>query len=815
MSFKFRVLTLLLFLSVSFVASQNKAIDRGNASFDKQAYANAITYYEAAIKQGAKSAEVYRKLADSYYNLSNLPKASENYKLLFETQKPTDTEVYFRYAQSLKAVENYKESDRIMNEFMFKKQEDTRGKRFSTSRNYLDSIKTNMMLYDIKNSRYNSRASDFAPTLLDGELVFSSSRDSGTYSRFRAKWNNEAFLDIYKTVNNKDTLSKKSVPFDKRMNTKFHESTSVFTKDGNTMYFTRNDFSGGRRGQDRTRTTRLKIYRSQKTGKGWSKPKELPFNDRDYSVAHPALNADETKLYFASDMPGTLGASDIWMVDINGDGSFGEPVNLGPSINTESKETFPYISSENNLYFASDGHVGLGGLDIFVSKVLEDNNFGEVINVGKPINGPTDDFTFVIDEESRIGYFASNRKGGVGSDDIYLFKLRPKTIEELEQLVMGLVTDADTNEKIVGAKVTILDQDLQVKKDTLTDDLGIFELKLSQKDLKDGSVESTIRAESEGYVPNEETFLRTREIDTFFINIQLRKVGVPGDPEDPNNKNVTINVGADGNPVVATNPDTTPNNPPSTQPTTPVVTTEPSIGEDLAKVLQLKPIYFNFDKSNIRYDAKLELDKIVEVMKQYPQVIIDVRSHTDSRGRDIYNMALSNRRANATVAYLTKKGISPERITGKGYGESTLVTNCPNGVRCTAHQHQLNRRSEFIVVRNTSGSAIVKSSTVIDPDRLRSTKPAALSGTFVNYDFSSENKKVVYTVQVSALRSSAQSRKYNRLTDLFNHQYDDGFNRYFSGIFATPTEARNHMKRLRTRGFDGAFVVGLQGEIRF
>ncbi|MFP2996293.1 OmpA family protein [Spongiivirga sp. MCCC 1A20706] len=809
MGFKFRVLTLLFLFSVGFVSSQSKAIERGDASFEKNAYANAITYYLAAVKQGSKSPEVYRKLADSYYNLADLANASEYYKLLFETEKPTDTEVFFRYAQSLKAVENYKESDRIMNEFMFKKQEDSRGKRFSTSRNYLDSIKTNMLLYDIKNSRYNSNASDFAPSVLNGELVFSSARDSGTYSRFRAKWNNEAFLDLYVTVNNQDTLSTKSVPFKGKINTKFHESTSVFTKDGNTMYFTRNDFSGGRQGRDRTRTTRLKIYKSVKTKKGWSKPKELPFNDKSYSVAHPALSPDETKLYFASDMPGTLGASDLWMVEIKGDDTYGEPVNLGPSINTESKETFPYISSENNLYFASDGHVGLGGLDIFVSKVLEDDNFGEVINVGKPINGPTDDFTFVIDEESRVGYFASNRKGGKGSDDIYLFKLRPKTIEELEQLVMGLVTDADTNEKIVGAKVTILDEELQRQKDTLTDDLGIYEIKLSQEDLKDGSVESTIRAEYSGYVPNEETFLRTREIDTFFINIQLRKVGVPGDPPIDDSKNVTIDVDADGNPVTTNTPEET------NTVTPPVVNIEPDIGDDLAKVLQLKPIYFDFDRSSIRYDAKLELDKIVEVMKKYPQVIIDVRSHTDSRGKDIYNMALSNRRANATVAYLVDKGISPNRITGKGYGETKLVTNCPNGIRCTVHQHQLNRRSEFIVVRNTSGSAIVKSSTVIDPDLLRSNKPAALSGTFVNYDFSTDNKKVVYTVQVSALRQGVQSTKYNRLTNLFNHQYNDGFNRFFSGIFATPTEARNHMRRLRNNGFDGAFVVGLKGETRF
>ena len=231
--------------------------------------------------------------------------------------------------------------------------------------------------------------------------------------------------------------------FSKRINTKFHESTSVFTKDGNTMYFTRNDFSGGKLGVDRTRTTRLKIYKSVKSGKKWGRPKELPFNSRNYSVAHPTLSPDETTLYFTSDMPGTLGASDLWVVDIFENGSFSKPRNLGPSINTESKETFPFVSSSNNLYFASDGHVGLGGLDIFVSKINDDSSFGEVINVGKPINGPTDDFTFIVDEEDRTGYFASNRKGGKGSDDIYIFRLRPNEIKKLEQLVMGLVTDAE------------------------------------------------------------------------------------------------------------------------------------------------------------------------------------------------------------------------------------------------------------------------------------------------------------------------------------------------------------------------------------
>lgn len=768
MRFGTSLLIFTILFSVSFISAQEKLIEKGDASFAKLAYADAITYYLQAIEEGATSVEMYKKLGDAYYFNSDLAKANQIYTILFDTEKPEDPEYFFRYAQTLKAVEKYGESDRVMAEFRSMTGSDSRGIRFSGSRDYLDSIKTNMLLYDVKALRINSGASDFAPTMLADELVFSSSRDSsGRMARFRARWNNEAFLDIYITEDRKDSMSREVKNFSKRINTKFHESTSVFTKDGNTMYFTRNDFSGGKLGVDRTRTTRLKIYKSVKSGKKWSKPKELPFNDRGYSVAHPALSPDETKLYFASDMPGTLGASDLWVVDIFENGAFSQPRNLGPTINTEAKETFPFVGSSNNLYFASDGHVGLGGLDIFVSKVNDDNSFGEVINVGKPINGPTDDFTFIVDEEKRTGYFASNRKGGKGSDDIYIFRLKPNEIIKLEQLVMGLVTDADTNQKIVGAKVILYDKELQPVKDTITDKLGIYETKVAGIDKDEKSVENTVQAEYEGYMPAKETFLRTKDIDTFYINLQLRKIK------------------------------------------------EPEIGEDLAKVLQLKPIYFNFDKANIRYDAKIELDKIVALMKMYPEIIIDVKSHTDSRGRSAYNLALSNKRARATVKYITQKGVDISRISGKGYGESQLVNNCTNGVRCKVHQHQLNRRSEFIVVKNAGGGAIVKSSDILDTSEFVTGRPGSNSGTFVNYDFNSANKTVVYTVQIGALRGRVQSTKYDRLTDLFNHRYKDGFNRYFSGMFSTPTEARNYMKRLRQRGFEGAFVVGLKGETRF
>jgi outer membrane protein OmpA-like peptidoglycan-associated protein/tetratricopeptide (TPR) repeat protein len=789
MKFRTRILLIFCLFSLAFAYGQNKLVEKGDTSYANLAYADAIIYYTQAIEEGAVSTDVYRKLGDSYYFNADLEKANQIYTLLFEKERPNDPEYLFRFSQTLKAVKKYDQSDAIMNEFLVKNNTDSRSSLYAGSRNYLDSIKTNMFLYDVENLKLNSSESDFAPAMLGTELVFSSARDAKRLSRFQSKWNNEAFLDIFITKDFQDPDNTKADPLGKKINSKFHESTTVFTKDGNTMYFTRNDFSSGKRGADRTRTTRLKIFKSVRKGNSWGKPTELPFNSKDYSVAHPALSADEKTLYFASDMPGTFGASDLWMVSIRSNGTYGNPVNLGNRVNTEAKETFPYVSASNNLYFASDGHVGLGGLDIFVSKINEGNSFGEVINVGKPVNGPTDDFTFVINEEKRVGYFASNRKGGKGSDDIYVFKLRPNEVKVFEQLVMGLITDADTNEKLVGAKVSLLNNDTDTSKirDTIADALGIYEINAIR--VKDSPVENIVKAEFEGYQPAQEKFTRTKEIDTFYVNLQLRKIQDPQVAPDP----VTDVVD-----------------------TTPVVKQEPVIGSDLAKVLQLKPIYFDFDKAKIRYDAKIELDKVVRIMKQHPEIVIDVRSHTDSRGRDNYNLSLSDKRAKATVSYLLNKGIAANRISGKGYGEDDIINGCTNGVRCTIHQHQLNRRSEFVVVKNAAGgSIVVKSSDIIDPSEFVTGRPGSNSGEFIDYDFSPTNTTVVYTVQIGALRGNVQSKQFNRLTNLFNHRYNDGFNRYFSGMFSTPAEARNYMRRLRDRGYEGAFIVGLKGEIRF
>jgi outer membrane protein OmpA-like peptidoglycan-associated protein len=239
-----------------------------------------------------------------------------------------------------------------------------------------------------------------------------------------------------------------------------------------------------------------------------------------------------------------------------------------------------------------------------------------------------------------------------------------------------------------------------------------------------------------------------------------------------------------------------------------VIDPKPQIG-DTNKMININTIYFDFDKYNIRYDARLELDKIAVVLKVYPEIEIDVNAHTDSRGKNSYNFTLSDNRAKATTEYLVKKGIDPKRISGKGYGELQLATNCPNGVPCTGFQHQLNRRSEFSINQNGLND-VTFTSRSISGDKSDSLPN---SGAFVNYNF--ENYTTVYTVQLGAFHGNVQTKEFNKLTNLFNHRYNDGFNRYFAGIFETSTEARNYMRLMRKKGFEEAFVVGLKGKDRF
>ena len=382
---------------------------------------------------------------------------------------------------------------------------------------------------------------------------------------------------------------------------------------------------------------------SQKVDGEWSDAVEVPFNSDDWSTGHPVLSPDGKQMYFVSDRPGSLGESDIFVVDIMGDNQFSEPRNLGPEINTERREMFPFIT-DKKLYFSSDGHVGLGGLDIYEVAYDEENGFMEVRNLGKPINSNRDDFSYIINEESQHGYFSSNRIGGKGSDDIYSFrKILPE--EPNENAIAGIVTAVVDGEILPDALVELLDENGRKIKEMVTGEDGSFLF----EDL-DGNTKYTVRVTKGDYFEVIQD-VTTKDNELVQADIAMRLL------KD----------------LIAV--------------------------EDGIRKLKLNMIFFDFDKSNIRPDAAQELNKLVTIMKEYPAMVIKIESHTDSRGKRAYNRWLSDNRAKSTRRYLISEGIDPKRIQSAiGYGEDRLLNECDGTVRCTEAQHQLNRRSEFIIV---------------------------------------------------------------------------------------------------------------------
>jgi outer membrane protein OmpA-like peptidoglycan-associated protein len=518
---------------------------------------------------------------------------------------------------------------------------DTSGTSPEAPRDYLEEIRANSGRYELETFEHNTEHLEFAPSFYGDDLLFSSDKDTGNLARYRHTWNARDFMDLYRVQTDSNSLE--TVSKLEGINSRWHESTSALSPDGGTLYFTRNNYKNGKIATDPDGYVRLKIYRAHLKDSLWTDIEELSINSDSYSVAHPALSADGKTLYFASDMPGTSGLSDIFKVSIKEDGSLGTPENLGPKVNTPSRETFPFVSSDSILYFASDGLPGLGGLDIFATKLAQLPYKGRVLNVGSPVNTPMDDFTYIMDGASRKGYFASNREGGQGGDDIYGFTELEPLVFECVQEITGTVRDKITNEVLPGATVRVIDEDNQEVTSTITDAEGNYQLSL---DCDQGNF---VRASRQGYIPSEE-FLPPSDGKPQIIDFYL-------EPE-------TISAG---------------------------------FGDDLAKLLQVSTIYFDFDKYDIRPDAEVQLQKVIAALEKYPSLKIKANSHTDSRGPDAYNLWLSQKRAESTVNYMISKGIAPERLRYEGYGETQLVNECDDGVRCSAADHELNRRSEFII----------------------------------------------------------------------------------------------------------------------
>ena len=638
--------------SISETPNKSKLIQRADHYFDKMWYAEAAELYEKVLTKGDENStyEIMQKAADSYYFNTNMEKAYEWYnKLYVKYGKEMSADNVFKYAHSLKGTGKYARSKRLMRLYNKKMEKgelsDLDSNVVLPNEMVLDEILNNELDYELKNLAINSEYSDFSPMFLDStQVVFASSKDSSFLNTRRYKWNDQPYLDLYVAKINEESQDlKDAIKFSKKINTKYHEASVTFSPDNETMYFTRNNY-GKKLKRDKNGVNHLKIYMSRKINGEWTDAIEVPFNSDDYSTGHPALSPDGKQLYFVSDMPGSIGQTDIFVVDVNGDNSFSEPRNLGPEINTERKEMFPFINDQK-LYFSSDGHTGLGGLDVYESSYTEEG-FEEVKNLGKPVNSNKDDFSYIINEENQQGFFASNRADGKGDDDIYSFKrLVIEEVPASSNAIAGVVTELITGDIMPQALVELLDENGIKLKEMMTDDDGYFIFEDLEADKK-----YTIKATNDTYFENIQE-VTTIENDTVQLDIEMRKLK------------------------------------------------EMIAVEDGIKKLKTEMIYFDFDKSYIRRDASEELDKLVEVMTEYPNMVIKIESHTDSRGKKAYNKYLSDRRAKSTRNYIISKGIAPSRIESAiGYGEERLVNGCDGSVACTEKQHFANRRSEFIIV---------------------------------------------------------------------------------------------------------------------
>jgi len=621
----------LLFISSSCLTAQNKTTKKADKHYDRFEFVEAAEEYAKIANKGEGDTFVYSRLAESYYNIFNTEEAEKWYAKALETSE--DPEMLYKYSQMLKANGKYEESNEWMKKFVDMRPADIRAVAFRDNPDYLPKILEKGKKFNIQNLDFNTEYSDFGGSVNSNEMFFASARNTGrkTYG-----WNEEPFLDMYSVTINDDGNFSSTYLLENSINTKYHEGLATFSPDGNTMYFSRESYFENQYEKDpdsKNRYSVLQLFKSKKELGTWGNVQALSINSDTFSVKNPSLSRDGRTLYFASDMSGGYGLFDIYKAEVNSNGSIGKPENLGQKINTEAQEMFPFISENNTLYFSSNGPLGLGGLDVYHTRVV-DGKYTPVRNIGIPINSAADDFAFTINEETEQGFVSSNRFGGKGSDDIYAIKkLQPLC----DVLVTGTITDSKTGTPLAGATATLIDEQNNRISSKISDD--------------DGKVAFIIECETD------------TNLEVVMDEYESNKIVIKGTSEEELNVSIALN------PI------------------------EKLIVED--RIL-LNPIYFDFDKSNITSQAAFELDKLVQVMNKYPDIVLNATSHTDSRGNNTYNERLSDRRAKTTVQYVISKGIADSRISGIGKGENEPIYDCSS--KCSEEEHQKNRRSEFIII---------------------------------------------------------------------------------------------------------------------
>ncbi|MFP4663380.1 MAG: OmpA family protein [Bacteroidales bacterium] len=658
-----------LVLLTGFIFSSAMAqtgVRKGDVAFDQFRFEEAIDYYTEAlpeINNAEQTALVAYRVGYCYREMGNSQKAEEFFRKALKTNsQQLKPEARLYYADALRMNGKYEDAIEVYESYLDLVPDDYRAKTGIESCKVVPQWENQPSRYEVSNMAYfNSLKQDFAPAWGDEdyEIVFFTSSREGTMGDNVNLKSGEKFTDIFQIEQDRKGNWSEPYPLTGYVNTEEDEGAPTLNQKGNIMYFTR--CYGG----DKINIP-CKIFMATKRGRAWSGEEELKIPGFEgHEVAYPNLSQDELSLYFVANTPEGFGGSDIYvMTRESPKDDWGEAVNLGKPINTSGDETFPSIRQNGTLYFSSDGHVGMGGLDIFKAEPDGEGGFETPENLRPPVNSSADDFKIIFYGEREEGYFSSNRVGGKGMDDIYRFRMPP-----LDIAVRGVVKDTTRPEyayRLAGAKIQLMtDEGLQQAFETSEDGTYVFE---NLEEETDYIMKASL---GEDYFANTYTFT-TRDIyhDTTLV-IDINMASIP-------------------------------------------------------KVIELPNIEYDFNKATLRPESTVALDELVKTLEDNPHLAIELRAHTDFRGTDEANMELSEERAQSCVNYLTEKGIDKDRLTSRGFGESMprtvdstlaekhdfldrgdiltegFILDLPDKEQREI-AHQLNRRTEFSVKSKTYG----------------------------------------------------------------------------------------------------------------
>ncbi len=736
------ILTLSALLFAFTLTAQSGKLKKADNYHSKIAYHEAAELYKDLIGSEVDSPQLKAKLADCYFQMGETELAEKYYSEMINSDQVENKDVY-QYAQALKENKKYSESDKWMKKYNQMNPSDSRSKEFIENTNYIHRIHSQDPYFKIGKLKINTPETEFGGYKNGDKIYFVSNRVKKIAVQRYHSWNNKTFLDVYEAEIGDDNEIENASYHSKKTNKIYHEGPLCFSKDGKTVFFTRNNISKRKDRSDDKGIQNLKMYSASIDDEGnWVDEKELTISSTHYSVGHPTLSPDEKFLIFSSDMPGGYGGADIYKVELKPDGSLGQVTNLGAEINSEGQEMFPWMSEDSTLFLSSDGHLGLGGLDVFAVVFNKDGAFKKMINLGKPVNGPKDDFALILNPDNKTGYVSSNRSEGRGDDDIYsVTLLRPIKVN---LMLKGLVADSRTNELLPNSLVELVDEEGNVVATTQSGADASYSLDLEE------DKNYTVRAKQTDYFDDIRT-VTTKDLDpnievieqdlllekdpglSLYALITDTKTGLPlegvkvtlldnmtgvseeytteasGDLRkalmdkklnDRGSYNLTLEKDGYFSKTVTYNTEFDREGQYDVHAKLNLAM-DPEV-TDLSEMIEINPINFDLNKYNIRPDAAIELDKIVEVMNQYPGLVIELGAHTDCRGSIAYNRKLSDRRAKASAKYIKDRITNPERIYGKGYGESKLLNGCECEGRvksdCSEEEHSKNRRTEFKVI---------------------------------------------------------------------------------------------------------------------